>query len=210
PKYESVRSSLFRTRWRQLQTYRPAKKDFMVPDNLQKTLDGQRFLAFDVDIGSRMLGFCSHEGLFRLSISYGIQLSPATIMTDFEDGAIQAFQTRFPNAKCLGCHFHFCNCLWKKAGKLHLRNILNNDGNKHFLASLFALPLIPKDHIQFIFDDFQFNVPQYLNIVRFIKYVEKNINGAIFSPDIWNLFDFIGLRTRTNNPIEDYHNKQNR
>ncbi|CAF0777345.1 unnamed protein product, partial [Didymodactylos carnosus] len=68
PKYESVRSSLYRARWRQLQTYRPTKEDFMIPDNLQKTLDGQRFRAFDVDIGSGMLGFCSHEGLFRLSI----------------------------------------------------------------------------------------------------------------------------------------------
>ncbi|CAF1614256.1 unnamed protein product, partial [Didymodactylos carnosus] len=55
-----------------------------------------------------------------------------------------------------------------------------------------------------------FNVPQHLNIVRFIKYVENWITGAIFSPDIWNLFDFIGLRPRINNPIEGYHNKQNR
>ncbi|CAF1176010.1 unnamed protein product [Didymodactylos carnosus] len=65
------------------------KEVFMIPDNLQKTLDDQRFLAFDVDIGSRMLGFCSHEGLFRLCMSYGVQLLPATIMTDFKDGAIQ-------------------------------------------------------------------------------------------------------------------------
>ena len=50
--------------------------------------------------------------------SYNLILNPQTIHCDFEKGAIKAIKLHFPNAKIVGCHFHFTNAINKKVGEL--------------------------------------------------------------------------------------------
>ena len=40
--------------------------------------------------------------------------NPEFLMSDFEASLIEAVQLQFPNAKHLGCHFHFGQSLWQK------------------------------------------------------------------------------------------------
>ena len=39
-------------------------------------------------------------------------LSPKTIMVDFEKGATNAITFEFPEAKLKGCFFHLSQCIW--------------------------------------------------------------------------------------------------
>ena len=40
-------------------------------------------------------------------------LNPSSIMVDFEQGAINAFKARFPDADMTGCFFHLCQNVYK-------------------------------------------------------------------------------------------------
>ncbi len=41
-------------------------------------------------------------------------LNPSTVMTDFEQAQIRAFQETFQNIRNRGCFFHFSQCLFRK------------------------------------------------------------------------------------------------
>lgn len=44
-------------------------------------------------------------------------LMPKMVSMDFEQGAISAFKSEFPDTKILGCNFHFGQSLWRKIQK---------------------------------------------------------------------------------------------
>lgn len=41
-------------------------------------------------------------------------INPKSILTDFEQGAINAFKECFPVIQTRGCHFHMSQCIWRK------------------------------------------------------------------------------------------------
>jgi hypothetical protein len=41
-------------------------------------------------------------------------LQPQSLMTDFEQAAISAFQLEFPGIVPTGCFFHLTQCVWRK------------------------------------------------------------------------------------------------
>ncbi|RWS16627.1 uncharacterized protein B4U80_05757, partial [Leptotrombidium deliense] len=41
-------------------------------------------------------------------------LNPATVLTDFEIAAQNAFNSIFPNCMVRGCFFHFCQAVYRK------------------------------------------------------------------------------------------------
>lgn len=45
--------------------------------------------------------------------NYGVVMSPAMIMSDFETGLISAIRQEFPHTHHRGCYFHFCNSLFR-------------------------------------------------------------------------------------------------
>ena len=47
-----------------------------------------------------------------------LEFRPEFILIDFEYAAIKAFIFCFPNAKILGCWFHFGQCLFRKLVEL--------------------------------------------------------------------------------------------
>ena len=52
--------------------------------------------------------------LIQYSKSYGISLSPKSILIDFEMPACKAFSKNFPTAKLNGCQFHFAQNIWRQ------------------------------------------------------------------------------------------------
>ena len=52
--------------------------------------------------------------LKNVAAENNIDPNPKTIHIDFEKGVIKAIQLHFPNAKIIGCHFHFTNAIYKQ------------------------------------------------------------------------------------------------
>ena len=53
----------------------------------------------------------------------GKRFSPEIFLTDFESGFCAAIKNCFPMAQHLGCHFHYCQAIFKKVQKFHLAGI---------------------------------------------------------------------------------------
>jgi hypothetical protein len=56
--------------------------------------------------------------LKNVAAENNIELNPNTIHIDFEKGVIKAIQLNFPNAKIIGCRFHFTNAIYKQLVEL--------------------------------------------------------------------------------------------
>ena len=82
-----------------------------------------------------------------------ILLSPKFIMTDFEKGLVNALKWVFPKSKVLDCQFHFAKALWKRAGKLGLRQKERKRKAAILIKFLLILVHIPKeDRLQYFED----------------------------------------------------------
>ena len=52
---------------------------------------------------------------------------PQSCMTDFEIGAINAFDTIYPNVPKFGCHVHLAQSIFKNVQQLGLGNLYQNE-----------------------------------------------------------------------------------
>ncbi|XP_052119508.1 uncharacterized protein LOC127748758 [Frankliniella occidentalis] len=72
--------------------------------------------------------------------------NPTVVMTDFEVGLQNAWKTVFPNAQVVGCYWHFCRAVLKKARELGLVPFMNQHRRlKSLIRSACALALLPKN-----------------------------------------------------------------
>lgn len=77
------------------------------------------------------------------------KLSPTEFMTDFEGGQRKALKMVYPNAVLRGCWFHYCACIRKKAMKLKLKPLLDdNSGATEVYKKIMNLPLLPSRYIE--------------------------------------------------------------
>ena len=53
-------------------------------------------------------------------------LQPEKILSDFEVGAMKAFEEEFPGVETKGCNFHMAQCVWRKIQQLGLNKDLRN------------------------------------------------------------------------------------
>ena len=55
-----------------------------------------------------------YEAMLQVLKDNNADLNPATIMTDFEESAINAFRSKFPGIECKGCFFHLCQNIFRR------------------------------------------------------------------------------------------------
>ena len=133
----------------------------------------------------------------------GIKLSPKYLMCDFELALRQALALIFPNAKVLGCEFHFVKALWRKAGTLGLKKkerIIKTSSVISFFVILAHMNVEEREnHFNELKDIYEGSDDLYK---QFLKYFA----------DSWLKMDFIvidsesrDLRERTNNGCEGFH-----
>ncbi|CAF1528510.1 unnamed protein product [Didymodactylos carnosus] len=113
----------------------------------------------------------SYEQLLRSLVSYAesldVKLEPKSILIDFEQGAVQAFQTVFPGIQVKLCHFHFGQNIWKRIKKydmslegciflsvlhflyflIYLVKLFKDEQARQQLADLLCLPLMPPEEV---------------------------------------------------------------
>ncbi|CAF1370099.1 unnamed protein product [Rotaria sordida] len=141
------------------------------------------------------------EAILAYAQMHNINLSPTSILIDFETSAFNAFKKNFPNANILFCHFHFAKNIMKHFKKIRLPEELKKEIVKREIANILSLPLLPPNKINAAFHD-SVDVLQYVNpnFQTFLNYVEKTyIINARFNPLNWNHYATLTDRPRTNN-----------
>ena len=78
-------------------------------------------------------------------MTLGLNLSPATVVSDFELAIIQAVSLNFQQATHRGCYYHFMQALWRKVQSLGLALCyMSSDPTlKHFVKKMAAISFCP-------------------------------------------------------------------
>lgn len=143
-------------------------------------------------------------------------LHPATVMTDFEQASMQAFDIEFPGIQKSGCYFHLCQNVWKRVQSLGLKQRYQQDHEfALFVRMIPAVAFIPTANVIEGFEDLveHDNFPQ--DAVAIANYFEDTYIGRrqrrgrqepSFPIELWNVhFRTLQRQDRTNNAVEGWH-----
>jgi hypothetical protein len=139
------------------------------------------------------------KAIKKAAAAHGRNLNPASISTDFEIAAINAFKAEFPAIETKGCLFHLGQSLMKKLAAIGLKKSYEDDNFKSWVNSIFALALCPPEHIDDQWLRFLSDKPIVPRIDEFIKYFNDNYlrAQAEFPPSLWNHFYTVGRPKQT-------------
>lgn len=108
-----------------------------------------------------------------------VTLKPKSVMTDFEQAALLAFKTVYPEIEQRGCLFHMGQCIWKKiqsGGEIRERYISDPDFALS-IRQILALAFVPTVDVVSAFDDLMesaFFVENEALVRDLINYFEDN------------------------------------
>ena len=113
---------------------------------------------FSADVYKELYRFLQ-DRIYQLGEEQHLQMafSPKRLTSDFEAAAISAIEAVHPQADVSGCHFHFCQCLWRSMQKKNLqeRYCATNpveDSLRRLFKRLCLLSLIPASKVQQMYD----------------------------------------------------------
>ncbi|CAF2979155.1 unnamed protein product [Rotaria sp. Silwood2] len=157
-----------------------------------------------------------YKELFSILIHHAHRLQmrfhPTTITTDYELAMVKTIAEEFPNARHIGCYFHFTNSIIKQIQCLNLTTVYRDDEHaRSTTRQLMTLPFIPLDHTRYIFDKIADTAPRVMKPlisyfenywIRKMRWSLWNVHGvehrwnhrfnrlvAKFHPNVWHLFD---------------------
>lgn len=142
------------------------------------------------------------------------RLQPQTVITDFEQAAMNAFRNVF-NAQIHGCHFHFGQCVWRKIQEFGYAVRYNNEPDYAMhIRMLVALAYVPNDDKVRVYEEL-IELDTFPEVDEILNYFEDTFLGrrqrrrrgtALFSSDIWDCYQAVRDDTpRTNNAVEGWH-----
>ncbi|CAF1311366.1 unnamed protein product [Adineta ricciae] len=160
----------------------PSSMDGDIPLYYKKTTDGQRYLfadkvqRIDGDISKRIIVYANDEQLRTLFTSLHIMMDgtfdscPPHFDQIYSIHCLKNNQTmiktvadEFPNARHVGCYFHFTNSIIKRIQCLNLTTMYRDDEHaRNTVRHLMMLPLIPVNHIRYIFDKITETAPHVM------------------------------------------------
>ena len=151
------------------------------------------------------------ESLRTYAAKKNIVLNPSTILIDFEQTMVNAINNAFPQALVKGCHFHFAQNVWKKVKKYGLVTLAKEENIRHQIGNIIALPLVPPNQVNNCMEGIIDELSNYdSKLLKLTDYIIKYyVEDSRFPISMWNHFDTIGERPRTNNHLEDYHRQLN-
>lgn len=145
--------------------------------------------------------------------------NPASIMTDFEKAAMNAFQFCFPETEIRGCYFHLGQSAWRRIQSLGLSAKYREEPSFALrVRRLPALAFVPPNEVHrymtLILAD---EVSRDDGLLQFVKYfqdtyVGQRVNDTIVIPgqfphQQWNMYHRVKNNLpRTNNSLEGWHN----
>ena len=140
---------------------------------------------------------------------------PNFLFLDFEQAAINSFQSVWPLTQVKACFFHLSQAVFRKLQSFGLQQEYQNDPEFVIrMRMLPALAFVPPELVGWSFEHLVTVFPK--NAYPLSKYFEetyiglRNINGGrnppLFPIDLWNIFHLVaqGL-PRTTNLVERWH-----
>ena len=144
-------------------------------------------------------------------------LNPFSVSIDFEQAAITAVRSTFPNCEIFGCFFHLTKNLRRKLANENLLRRYNTDPNFALAARMIvALAFVPIDDLDIAVDELANSTTEVLMpiIDWFEEYYigRRNYDGTrrqpMFSPNTWSVYDrTLNGVDRTNNYVEAAHRR---
>ena len=163
----------------------------------------------------------SYNQLFSALKRLKPNLNPISIMTDFEQSAINSIKEAFPHALQRGCFFHLSQCLWRKIQQIEgMQEKYKTDPDFALqIRHLAALAYVPEADVMTSFEnllDSQYYTENEGFLQPLIDYFEDTWIGRmdrrnrrrqpLFPISLWNCHEAAksGL-PRTNNSVEGWH-----
>jgi hypothetical protein len=105
--------------------------------------------------------------LCNVALCYDVRFSPKVIQIDFEIAMMNAISRVLINSEIRGCFFHYTQAIWRKVQNLGLTIAFkNNPSVRKTVRQLSALPLVPYNNIDEVWDAIYENAPFEINNVR--------------------------------------------
>jgi hypothetical protein len=169
-----------------------------------------RPIAYAVMTGKSMLDYIAvftllKDGVFR---SYGVSRVPTVVMCDFEIAMRRALVEVWRGVNVVGCHFHFCQALRRKAASLQSLSIkiLEDCAHRSVLHMYMRLPLLPTERIDAGYHalvEYTNSIPRLArDFAAFNDYFESTWRRR-YPKEEWGVSEY---PRRTNNHIEGYNN----
>ncbi|XP_046686325.1 uncharacterized protein LOC124371996, partial [Homalodisca vitripennis] len=147
----------------------------------------------------------SYQGVFVFLKQLIPDWNPQVILTDFELAMSNAAQLVWPNARVVGCFFHFAQAIYRMHRQLRLQHIVDtNVQAAKTLQMLMSLALLPAERIALGLRVITHYAVLHGLAARFrilLRYMENfwmRMVGA-------NRFSVFGEPHRTNNALEAFH-----
>jgi hypothetical protein len=138
--------------------------------------------------------------LKQKAINAGQQLNPSTILSDFESGLIPSVAASFPTARHRGCHFHFCQAIYRKVQALGLTGAYDTQPDVRLqIRQLMALAFLPVAVVRITFNTLETQANPILQPV--FQYFRQQWLTNV-KPVMWNTHN---EDIRTNNDCEGWH-----
>jgi hypothetical protein len=160
----------------------------------------------------------TYDRIFQFLKDRRPNLSPLTVMIDFEMAVIQSLQHHFPEAEIQGCLFHFGQCLWRNVQRLGLQGWYRDDANNALIIKSFqALAFVPPNRVTEAFQELMGSLDDETDelLSDFLSYFEATWIGVVqrgrrrrplFAVSLWNVNARVEQDLpRTNNSIEGWH-----
>jgi MULE transposase domain len=148
--------------------------------------------------------------LRRYISNLGLVFDPAFIVTDFEHSAIHALRQHFPQARRIGCFFHFCSALWRKVQDVGLSTLYRTDEEfRLHIQSHMALAFLPVSCVPNMLIRLHAQYADNADVVQFHRYFNNTWNDGLFQLTLWNQYG-VEHQMRTNNFVESWHARFNR
>jgi hypothetical protein len=105
--------------------------------------------------------------LCNVALCYGVRFSLKVIQIDFEIAMINTISRVLINSEIHGCFFHYTQAIWRKVSNLRLTiSFKNSPSVRKTVRQLSALPLVPYNNIDEVWDAIYENAPFEINNTR--------------------------------------------
>ena len=125
----------------------------------------------------------------------GLDLTPSSVLSDFEQAFMDALQLNFPTAEHRGCYYHYSQAIWQKVQALGLQEECSSEDGilKSFVQNTEATCFVPPKFVRVAWQGVQQEAPELDTIDDFDTYFDRAwINGK-FRLQQWNYHNYNGL-----------------
>ena len=159
----------------------------------------------------------TYERLLDILIQAKAGIKPESVTMDFEKGAMNAVQVKFPGCEVHGCYFHQSQNIFRHVQTAGLQERYTADAQfAREVRQLAALAFVPLGDVPEFFDHLDATLSEDMDPI--LEYFEKNYIGILrqnghrrtplFPPATWNVHErTIQNDDRTNNCQEGWHRK---